>query len=204
VNFRYPIFLDLTGKKCLAVGDHPEMAAKVQGLRDAGARVEWKQREFHPDDLAGCFVVLTSLPDNSEVFAACEQRNILCNAVDDPEHCRFSFGSIHRQGDLAIAISTNGSAPALAVRLKQRLQSQIGPEYGTLLTMLKDVREEIQSRIADFDARRDLWYRIVDSDVLDQLRSGEEDAAGRSLHRMIDEAANNISHSGTSGEDADR
>ena len=57
--------------------------------------------------------------------------------MDDPEHCRFSFGSIHRQGELTIAISTNGWAPAVAVRLKERFQREIGTEYGDFLELLK-------------------------------------------------------------------
>jgi siroheme synthase-like protein len=108
--------------------------------------------------------------------------------VDDPEHCRFSFGSVHRRGDLTIAISTNGAAPALAVRLRERLEREIGAEYGELLRMLQDTRSEIGSRIADFGARRALWYRIVDSDVLDKLRLGQREAAERALRQMIEEA----------------
>ncbi len=204
MNFSFPIFLDLTGKKCLAIGEHPELTAKIQALYDTGARVEWRRRDLEPDDLAGCFLVITSLPDNSEIFRLCEERNILCNAIDDPEHCRFSFGSVHRQGDLTIAVSTNGRAPALAVRLRQQLEREIGPEYGELLALFADVRREIHLRVKDFGARRALWYRIVDSDVLDKLRSGQRDAALAAIHRMIEEAVSNTSRSDISVEDGDR
>jgi siroheme synthase-like protein len=204
MNFRYPIFLDLTGKKCVVIGDHPEMPEKIRALLDAGAQVEWKRHNFHPDDLSDCFLVITSLPDNSEVFRLCERRNILCNAVDDPEHCRFSFGSVHRRGELAIALSTNGWAPALAVRLRQKLEQEIGPEYGELVALLKEVRPEIHTRIPDFNARRDLWYRIVDSDALEQLRDGGRDAAARTIRALIEEAVNSTSRSDISSPGDDR
>jgi precorrin-2 dehydrogenase / sirohydrochlorin ferrochelatase len=200
VNFAYPIFLDLTGKKCLVIGDHPELPAKIQVLRDAGARVECRLRELEPDDLSDCFLVITSLPVNSEIFRLCEDRNILCNSVDDPEHCRFSFGSVHRDGDLTVAISTNGVAPALAVRLRERTQHEIGPEYGAFLTLMKEMRPEIQSRIADFKVRRDLWYRIIDSDALELLRSNQFEAARALIENLI----SNTSRSDTSAPDADR
>lgn len=200
MNFRYPIFLDLTGKKCLAIGDHPELSAKIQVLRDAGARVEYRPRAFEPGDLSDCFLVITSLPGNSEIFRLCEERNILCNSVDDPEHCRFSFGSVHRDGDLTIAISTNGVAPALAVRLRERLKRDVGPEYGEFLALLKEVRAEIAARVPEFTARRELWYRIIDSDALQLLRSNQPEAA----HALIHELINSTSRSDTSAEDADR
>ena len=38
MNFRYPIFLDLTGKNCLVTGEGYEVAVKVQDLVDAPAR----------------------------------------------------------------------------------------------------------------------------------------------------------------------
>jgi siroheme synthase-like protein len=189
MNFRYPVFLDLSGKKCLVIGEGPEIAAKVNALIDAGADVtHLKEREFKASDLDGCFLVITHQEDNSEVFRLSEGRNILCNAMDDPENCRFIFGSVHRRGDLTIAVSTNGHAPALAVRLKERLQREIGPEYGELLELLKEARPELATRIPDFSVRRDLWYRIVDSDVLNLLRAGQRDEAVEAIRRMIEEA----------------
>jgi len=206
VNFHYPIFLDLTGKRCLVVGEGPEMASKIQGLIEAGAEVVyvnprasdeiaalakrgemlWAAREFAPPDLDGCFLVIARLEDNSEIFRLAEERGVLCNAVDDPEHCRFIFGSVHRQGELTIAISTNGVAPALAVRLKERLQREIGPEYAVLLELLQRIRAEIRARIPDFARRRELWYRIIDSGALEKIRAGKIEEARRLIVGLIE------------------
>lgn len=208
MNFRFPVFLDLTGKRCLVTGAGFEVVGKLKALIDAGAEalyihptadpeidqwaaldlVVWKRRAFEPDDLQGCFLVIAHLEDNSEIFRLAEERGILCNSVDDPEHCRFSFGSVHRQGDLNIAISTNGCAPALAVRLRQRLEREIGPEYGALLALLKEARPAIAAQISDFARRRDLWYRIVDSTVLAKLREGRQQAAAEQVRQLIEEA----------------
>jgi siroheme synthase-like protein len=210
MNFRYPIFLDLSGKDCLVVGEGHEIAGKVQGLVDAGAKVRyvnpraeaaietlaaaglisWERREFEERDLDGCFLAIADCNENAAIFRLAEEYRVLVNAVDDPEHCRFSFGSIHRRGDLTIAISTNGAAPALAVRLRERLERDVGAEYGELVRMLRDARSEIGSQIADFSARRTLWYRIVDSDILEKLRLGRREEAERSLRQMIENAIN--------------
>jgi siroheme synthase-like protein len=170
----------------------------------ADGRIQWHARSFAESDLEGCFLVITDQEDNSALFRACEQRKILCNSVDDPNHCRFSFGSLVRRGDLAIAISTNGYAPALAVRLKEKFQREVGPEYEVLLAMLKEARPEITRRIPDFEARKALWYRVVDSELLNMLRIGHEGEAHRFLKQMIDESASSTSHSDISGDAADR
>ncbi len=216
MNFRYPIFLDLTEKKCVVAGEGPEIAAKIQALIAAYAKVvyvnrradveieqlatagliAWEPRDFEPQDLDGCFLVITDQPDNSVVFRLAEERNVLCNAADDPSHCRFSFGSVHRQGELTIAVSTNGWAPALAVRLRQRFDREIGPEYTALLALLKDLRPEITARIPDFSARRDLWYEIVDSVAIEELRGGRQEAAMKTIRQMIEDAARSGDQSG--------
>jgi siroheme synthase-like protein len=213
MNFRYPIFLDVGSKKCLVIGEGYEVAFKVKNLVDCSAQVtyinpraepaietladagllKWEQREFVPADLDGCFLVISDLEDNSEIFKLAEALGILCNGVDDPSHCRFSFGSLHRQGDLTIAISTNGWAPAVAVRLKEWLQREVGPEYGEFLQMLKAVRPAITTRIADFGMRRDLWYRLVDSDLLSRIRRGDSHAVEGEICRLVQETINHQS-----------
>lgn len=208
MNFRYPIFLDLTGKKCVVTGEGFEVAAKVRALADASADVRyinpravpeigalaslgsirWEIREFSTEDLDGCFLVITCSPRNAEIFRMAEARNVLCNAVDDPVNCRYSYGSVHRSGDLTIGISTNGIAPAIAVRLKQKFQSEIGPEYGELLEELRQIRPEITSRIKDFEMRKQLWYSIADSEALALFKNGEREAALRLIRQLIDAA----------------
>ena len=209
MDFRFPVFLDLSQKKCLVTGEGYEVAAKVQALVDGSAQVvyvnpsaepaiealadagliHWEQRDVSPADLSGCFLVITDRADNSEIFRLAEEQGILCNSVDDPTHCRFSFGSIHRRGELTIAISTNGWAPAVAVRLKERFQREIGPEYADFLELLKQARPQISARITDFAARRELWYRIVDSEALTLLERGEKEAAAQLVQQLIDTAA---------------
>lgn len=206
MNFRYPIFLDLSGKKCLVAGEGPEIAFKVQALVGAQANVRyvnphaepaietlaatglihWDAREFEPADLDDAFLVITDSADNARIFEMAEQRGILCNAVDDPEHCRFSFGSVHRQGDLTIAISTNGWAPAVAVRLKERLQREIGPEYAEFIEILKQLRPEVTARVSDFQRRRELWYRLVDSEALAMLSAGRFDDAAELVRQLME------------------
>ncbi len=207
MNFRFPAFLDLTGKRCLVVGEGHEIPSKVKSLVDTGARtiyvnpravpeiehlaalnlIEWLQRDFVPADLDGCFLVISDLANNSAVFRLAEARQVLCNSVDDPEHCRFTFGSVHRTGDLTIAVSTNGWVPALAVRLREKFERQIGPEYGALLEILKKARPRITSGIGDFGARRALFYRIVDSPALALLREGRQTEAEALIAAFIGE-----------------
>ena len=120
-----------------------------------------------------------------EQWQEAQRRNVLLNTVDDPPRCGFIAPAVVRRGDLAVAISTNGKAPALAVRLRQRLEGELGEEYGRFLSLAGTVRAPLASLHPDFGERRELWYRLVDSDVLDLLRQGEEDAARARFEEIL-------------------
>ncbi len=206
----YPIFLvGLRRRRCVVVGGGSEALRKVEGLLDCDAsvtvvaakpvtglrdlvragRVDWTAREYRRGDLTGAFLVLAAQQDaatNAEISAEAEAAGILLNVMDDVEHSNFIAGSVVRRGSLAVAVSTGGSAPALAVRLRQRLENELGPEHDLFLRWMRELREPVFRRFPDFEQRRRLWYRLVDSDALDLLRSGQPEAARRSIDELID------------------
>ena len=170
----FPAFLKLTNRRVLVVGGGSIAAQKIPGLLEAGAsvhvvspklhptlvewvrnhQIDWSPKPFEPEDLPGAFLVIaaTSIGElNASVYAEADRRNILCNAVDDIDHCHFYYGSVVQRGNLQIAISTNGKSPALAQRLRKELEQQFGPEYECWLEWLGAARETLraQSHLVD-------------------------------------------------------
>jgi siroheme synthase-like protein len=181
----FPAFLKLTNRRVLVVGGGTIAAQKIPGLLEAGAhihvvspklspqlaqrvrnrQVDWSPKAFEPTDLDGAFLVIaaTSLRDlNAQVYREADLRNILCNAVDDIDHCHFYYGSIVQRGDLQIAISTNGKSPALAQRLRKELEEQFGPEYQHWLEWLGAAREILRAQSSDPESTKH-WLHILAS-----------------------------------------
>jgi uroporphyrin-III C-methyltransferase/precorrin-2 dehydrogenase/sirohydrochlorin ferrochelatase len=180
----FPIFVKLAGRRCLVVGAGTVGQAKIQSLLDAGATVhvvaprgtslvadwkqkglvEWEVREFQPSDLDGAFLVIAatnSTATNAIIHQESQQRNIMCNSVDDPENCDFYYGSVVRRGDLQIAISTAGKSPSLAQRLRQDLEKRIGPEYTAWVDELGQEREKLFARSIDPEERKRQLHELV-------------------------------------------
>jgi len=110
------------------------------------------------------------------------------NVVDNTSLCTFIAPSIVRRGDLVIAISTGGNAPALAVRLRERMEKEFGAEYGRFLELMGELRDQVTVP-GDQDERAKAWYRVVDSDVIDLVRSGEiERARTRATELLLGKA----------------
>ena len=204
----YPAFLDLRGRQAVVVGGGAVAEQKVNGLLEAGARVTvvspavsrrlaqlaiagsitLARRPYRSGDLAGAFLAIAATDDravNGAVWAEAEARGVLLNAVDDPPHCSFIAPAIHRQGDVAVAVSTAGKSPALAARLRERIGKLIGPEYGTLLELLGELRAELARRVPDAPVRTRLWYRIVDSDAIAFVRRGDLAGARRRIGELV-------------------
>ncbi len=162
----FPAFLKLAGRRCLVVGAGPIAKEKIAGLLLTGAelrvvapratpqvrawarakKIHWDARPFRPADLTGAFLVVaaTSSPVlHADIYAHARRRGVLCNVVDDPEHCDFYYGAVVRRGALQIAISTEGHSPALAQRLKKKIAREFGPEYESWLAEIGELRKQM-------------------------------------------------------------
>jgi len=188
----FPIFVKLQGHLVIMVGGGSVAEGKIAGLLAAGARVrvispavtpafaelvrdrkiDWLPKVFEPGDLRGAFLVIaaTSAPDvNAAVFREAEACGILCNAVDDIEHCHFYYGSVVQRGDLQIAVSTNGKSPALAQRLRRQLEAQFGPEYEVWLEWLGAARELLRASNSDSETNKKLLHRLASEPAFEQF-----------------------------------
>jgi len=195
----YPAILLLEGRLAVVVGGGRVAERKVGTLLDAGAKVrvvapdatagirssadagdiELIDRRYEHGDLAGSAAVVAATDDeevNRGVFAEATGAGIPVNVVDNVSLCTFIAPSIVRRGDLVVAISTGGNAPALAVRIRERMEREFGQEYARFLALMGELREQVTVP-GDQDDRAKAWYRVVDSDVMDLVRAGEMDRA---------------------------
>ena len=195
----YPAILMLDGRLGVVIGGGAVGERKVRTLLDAGARVkvitpestprlrkladaeqiELIERPYERGDLKGAAVVIASTDErdvNQAIYEEAIEEGVPVNVVDDPPHCTFIAPSIVRRGDLMIAISTGGTNPAMAVRIRERLEKEFGPEYEAYLELIKRLKAEVDQAPTQQE-RADAWYRVVDSNVLDLVRAGKIDAA---------------------------
>jgi siroheme synthase-like protein len=188
----FPIFVKLEGRLIVVVGGGTIAEGKIPGVLTAGARIrlvapsitpqiagwvrlgkiDWLPKEFEAEDLNGAFLVIaaTSAPGvNETVFREAEARDILCNAVDDIEHCHFYYGAVVQRGDLQIAISTNGKSPALAKRLRQELEAEFGAEYEVWLQWLGAAREALRANGPSSETTKKLLHELASRPMFEEF-----------------------------------
>ncbi len=191
----YPIFLNVSGKKCVVVGGGQVALRKVEALLDHAANVvlispdlcseldklaknggiDVLRRRYQPGDLRGASVVVAATDDrhiNLEVAKEAKKTGVLVNVVDDPNNSDFIVPSCICRGDVTIAISTAGRSPALARKIRTRLEKDIGDEYAALALLIDEVRAEVKSQ--GIKVSGDDWQQALDLDLMiDLLKKGD-------------------------------
>jgi siroheme synthase-like protein len=192
--------IGLEQRRVVVVGGGRVASRKVEALLDSGASItvisplvtgkleelaaskaiEVIRRPYSPGDLGGAYLVIAATDDvgiNHSVWAEAVDRGCLVNVVDNPQHSNFTLPALVRRGDLTIAISTGGSSPALARRLRERLEDIIEAEYSILAEIMGKLRPELMSAFASGDDRLEAALRIIDSDILTIIKERGKEAA---------------------------
>ena len=208
----YPVFLNLKDKRVVVIGGGEVAERKVESLLDTGASVtvisphvtarlasladsrliELQKRPYAQGDCSRAALVLSATDDpevNEAVWNEATGAGILVNTADEPVLCNFIMPAVVRRGELAVAISTGGTSPALASRLRHKFSQMLGPEYTRLVELLARIRPEIRERFHNGRDRKALHYRILDSGIIDCLKEGDSEGAERRLRQIIEEFA---------------
>ncbi|MBR5319383.1 MAG: bifunctional precorrin-2 dehydrogenase/sirohydrochlorin ferrochelatase [Peptococcaceae bacterium] len=187
----YPVTLNLTGKRCTVVGGGQVALRKVTSLTEQGANVTvispeltdellamqeqfvWKNCAYQDGMLQGSFLVIAATDSravNHAVAEWCEENQVLVNVVDSREESSFTVNAMVQRGDLLLAVSTNGISPAVSRRIRQELEQYYGPEYGVMLEILAQARQEAMESVQDAGKRRQFLQSVADMELPELLK----------------------------------
>lgn len=195
----FPITLNLLNKPCLVIGGGPVAERKVKSLLAADAdttvispaltkelnnlatakKFKFFKRRYKNGDLNGYFLTFAAIGDaslNKVIYRNALAKNILINIADAPELCTFFLPAVVKRGELQIAVSTGGKSPALAKRLRERLEKEFGPEYEEWLSIISEYRRRIMLNEPDKKKRHLAYEKLLNSNVLEKISNlGIED-----------------------------
>jgi len=205
---KYPIFLELGGRRVVVVGGGAVALRKARTLLEAGARLvvvaeepsdvltalctqhgaELIRSKYAKQYITGAVLVVAATNDakvNEQVYRDCQTLEILCNVVDDPQHCDFFVPAVVKRGDLQIAIGTEGNCPAYSGHLRQKLETQFTEEHGRFVAELEHVRREIIDAIPTSTDRKALLGGLVDDESFEYFRVHGPDAWRRRAEAIV-------------------
>lgn len=208
----FPVFFDLERQAVLVVGGGEVALRKVCLLERSGAVItvvapdvvpelqeraaqgslQIHRREFVPGDLddARLVVVATSRRDiNHWIARLSDARRIPVNVVDDADASRFIVPAIVDRDPVLVAISTGGTSPVLARRLRERLEALLPKRLGALAHWLRGLRESSKDRLRDSPARRRFFEAVVDGAAAKRFIDGDPQGAMHIARQLLADAA---------------
>ena len=161
-----PIILDLTGRKALVVGGGRIAYRKAKALADEGAQVTvispnfvddfstmpnatLVQRTYKAGDTEGFQLVITATGNHAVdqlIYDEGNARGTWVNSADDPDRCSFYLAATHRDGNVIVAVSTEGKSPALASHLRNTIADQLPKNLADIAIELDRQRSEIKDQ----------------------------------------------------------
>lgn len=182
---KYPIFLELSGRRAVVIGGGAVAVRKAQTLLAAGARLvvvaeridnmltalcrdknaELIKSKYSKEYLAEAVLTIAATNNhklNRRIYKDCQELEVLCNVVDEPELCDFFVPAVVKRGDLQIAIGTEGHCPAYAGHIRKKLEKIFTEKHGQFLAELETLRKQIIKDVSEPSERKALLGELAD------------------------------------------
>lgn len=208
----YPLFLDLKNKKSVVIGGGSVAERKATTLIKAGAVVELispsltrrleqyktkgkikhKARNYRKGDLKGAFLVVACtssgeinirISNDAKLFAGPPFINI----VDNPAEGNFIVPSSLTRGPLTIAISTEGSSPAVAKTIRKEIEDIYDNNFAKYLKLIKMLRNDMLAKVTDSEKREKILKRFSTPKIFSLLRKKGYKAVKKELTGYIEQ-----------------
>ena len=126
----------------LAPGDPAPARAEA-----GGGTVECRVRPYRPGEASSYHLVVAATgvaATDRTVVADALAAGVLVSSADGAHPGNVSFPAVHRDGAVTVAVSTGGLSPALAVWLRSRIASSLGPGLAALAEVASEARETLR------------------------------------------------------------
>ena len=205
---KYPIYLEMSGRRVVVIGGGSVALRKVQALSQTGARivvvaeniapkleeafqlpnVEIVLSSYRKDYLVGAVLAIAATNDlalNKQIFKDCQELEVLCNIVDQPEFCDFHVPAVVKRGNLQIAISTDGNCPAYAGHIRRKLEEIFTETHGRFVDELERLRPQIIEQIPDPDRRKTLLGKLAGDESFECFAQNNPENWKKYTHNLI-------------------
>ena len=174
----FPIFTDISKKKCIIVGGGKVACRKIRTLCQFDADILLISEQFceevtqlirdnqfihgkrgHAEekDLEDAVLVVaatSSRQANHQIYEWCTEKKIPVNVIDAPEECSFLFPSIVKRKELCIGINTAGQSPIISAKVRREIEAAVPEYYAEIAEQLGRLKLYLKEHVTSEEERR--------------------------------------------------
>jgi len=160
----------------------PELAAATQelmGMHGAASRMTHLNASFAAAHLEGAALVIAATDSdlvNAQVSQAARARGIPVNVADDAAVSDFILPAFIDRAPLIVAVSSAGTTPVLARRVREQIEALLPARLGQLARFAGSQRERVNRELAPAQ-RRPFWERFFGAAANLERLARDEDSA---------------------------
>lgn len=178
----FPMFIDISQKKCLIVGGGKVALRKASVMSSFGAvvyvvapkiikeikdieNIKCYEMEIQLEDIGKYDIVIAATDNktlNHNIFTVCNEKKIPINSVDNIDNCSFIFPSYIKQKDVITAFSSGGKCPVVSQYLKEEMEKIIPCCIGDITEYIGSIREEIKKLDVTKSVKKEIYKDILD------------------------------------------
>jgi precorrin-2 dehydrogenase/sirohydrochlorin ferrochelatase len=187
----YPVFLNLNGRNAVVIGGgkvaerkvhsliktgavvsviSPEITKNLENLRTKGL-IRHVKRQYQKGDLKNAFIVIAGTSSSRINKKIARDAKQLINVIDEPSEGNFIAPSVVKRSPLTIAISTEGTSPAVAKFIRKEMEELYGAEFTRYLQFLRKIRKKAMHEIHDKRTRETFLKGLASEKILKAVRS---------------------------------
>ncbi|MFM8274285.1 MAG: bifunctional precorrin-2 dehydrogenase/sirohydrochlorin ferrochelatase [Gemmata sp.] len=197
-----PLTLNLRGRSVVVIGGGNVGARKAAAALAAGATVRvvdprtplalppdaaHAPETYRPDHLDGAALAFAcATPDvNARVATDARAKGVWVSSASAPDDGDFTLPAVVRRGDLLLTVSTGGASPALARRVREKLESEYDGAFAEWVRLLAEVRQEVLAAVPDEARRRELLDGFAGWEWLARLRADGAEKVREALRAVL-------------------
>jgi precorrin-2 dehydrogenase/sirohydrochlorin ferrochelatase len=186
----YPAFINVTNRKAVVIGGGNVAERKVRSLVRAGAEVKvispgitgylaglkdqglirHVKRNYRVGDVQGAFIVIAATSSAEVNAKVAQDADNLVNVVDPPSEGNLIVPSTVKRGPLTLAISTEGSSPAVSKAIRKEFEKNYNRDFGLYLRFVEKVRKQAVEKISDRKKREKFLKSLASRESFSTLR----------------------------------
>jgi len=172
--------MKLENQPCLVIGGGKIAGEKIKQLLESKADITVKSLEilddlrylpikieegaYRENDVKGYKLIIAATDDNKtnrQIYEDSQKYGVPVNVVDQPLLCTFYMGSIYKDGDLKVAISTNGRCPSFGKYIRDHISNISKRKWGKALKIIALQREKIVNSISSYSEKKLVMAKLV-------------------------------------------
>jgi uroporphyrin-III C-methyltransferase / precorrin-2 dehydrogenase / sirohydrochlorin ferrochelatase len=168
----------------------PELAASTQQLLHdpaAAHNMSYLRATFVAQHLEGAALVIAATDSdtvNAQVSRLARERGVPVNVADDADLSDFILPAIVDRDPLIVAVSSSGTTPVLARRVREQIEARLPTQLGPLARFAGSRRAQVNEALQP-GLRRPFWEQFFGSFANLERLSTEEGAASHAFAEQL-------------------